>query len=115
MKATRMRAPSGQRVFAGCVSVGGLPDAHRKRVEPLASERLCQLLPTEGCYRLGRRVDSCQASDLTAKQTSYIPTSADSLVSKDHLQRLAGSLVEERVSLGSVFEGDTVGDELLQL
>src|SRR5215208_2790267 len=64
MKATRKRILSGQRVFAGCVGVGGLPDAHRKRVEPLAAEGFCQLIPTVGGHRLGRRVDSLQAWDL---------------------------------------------------
>src|SRR5215216_1569499 len=56
--------PSGQRVFAGGVCVGGLPDTHRKRVELLAAEGSCQLIPTVGGHGLGRRVDFLQAWDL---------------------------------------------------
>src|SRR5215208_3934871 len=64
MKATRRRTPSGQRVFAGCVGVRGLPDAYCKGVESLAAERLCELIPTIRGHRLGRRVDFRQAWDL---------------------------------------------------
>src|SRR5215210_7581402 len=64
MKATRSRTPSVQRVFAGRVGVGGLPDAHRERVESLAAEGFCQPLPAEGSYLLCRRVDFLQAGDI---------------------------------------------------
>src|SRR5215210_7299879 len=109
MKATRRRILSGQRVCAGCVGVGGLPDAHRKRVEPTAAERFCHLIPTVGGDCLGRSVDSLQAWDLVqipvvhgAGQTLYsLPQFAnvveravvsELLAAQDHLQPVGVSV-----------------------
>src|SRR5687768_16444502 len=89
MKATRRRTPSGQRVFAGCVGVGGVPDAPPARSAPPRPEGSCQLTPTVRGPRFCRRIDFRPPWDLVqvpvvhgAGQSLYSPPQFTDIVER---------------------------------